>query len=302
MPTSILALAATQHGLITRRQMFGLGMDRNRVARWVRSGRLRPVHLNTFAVGGVPTTERQQVLAAVLETGHDAAASHSTAAALWGLGGFRLEPLHVVVCRASRHHLRLTWNVHQFTGRIEDHRRFLDAIPVTTPALTMLHLATMVSTPRLGRAVDNAWSLGILTGHDLDDLDTQLAARGRDGIVKLRKVASERGHDWVPPQSNIESRFETLLAPLGVGFKRQARVEGATWTARVDFLHQESRTIVEVQSERFHAALSDAEADRRRRLRLEDEGYVVVEVWDNEIFQVPGAVVDRVMGAIRRAA
>lgn len=282
--------------------MAAFGIDRNRVARWVRKGWLRALHFNTFAVAGAPSTEHQELLAAVLETGHDASASHTTAAAQWGLGGYRLKPFHVVVCRASRHHLRLPWKVHQFTGVVEDHQRHVDSIPVTSPAMTMLHLASIVSLGRLRRAVDNAWSLGILTGQDLRDLDERLAQRGRDGIVNLRKVASERGEDWVPPQSNIESRFEGLMAPVGVRFRRQARIENETWAARVDFLHTESRTIVEVQSERYHRALSDAEADRTRRARLEAEGYVVVEVWDNEIFQIPGAVVDRVLTAIRRVA
>src|SRR5690606_29313525 len=120
--------------------------------------------------GSVPTPQRD-LLAAVLETGHDAAASHTTAAALWGLGGFRLTPTHVVVTRLSRHHHRLTWNVHQFTGLIARHRRWIEGIPVTAPALTMLHLASMVSERRLARAVDNAWNLGLLTGRDLSDLD-----------------------------------------------------------------------------------------------------------------------------------
>ena len=299
----IFDIAGRQHGLVTRAQLASLGLERHRVARWIASGQLAEVHLNVLAVGGSRRTPARDVLAAALETGHDASASHTTAAALWGLGGFRLTPHHVVVTRISRHHHRLPWNVHQFTGLIAAHRRWIDDIPVTSPALTMLHLASMVSLPRLSRAVDNAWSLGLLTGRDLLELDEQLAKQGRDGIVKLRKVAAARGEDWVPPQSNIESRFMDLMqSATGLDFRRQVVIAEQNWTARVDFLHDPSKTVVEIQSEQYHLALTDAAADRSRRGRLEALGYRVVEVWDNELFQVPEAVVNRVVEAIHRAA
>ncbi|MEX1271845.1 MAG: DUF559 domain-containing protein [Acidimicrobiia bacterium] len=303
MLSSIYEIASSQYGLVTRAQLRERGFDRNRVARWVKSGQLEIIDMNVLAVGGsIPTPERE-ILAAVLETGHDASASHTSAAALWGIAGFRITPVHVVVTRVSRHHHRLPWRVHQFTGRVARHQRWIGSIPVTSPALTMLHLASMVSKHRLARAVDNAWSLGLLTGRDLLDLDAQLAQRGRDGLVALRKIATERGEDWIPPQSNIESRFmDVFRAGPGVDFRRQASIQDEDWSARVDFLHEPTRTVVEVQSERYHTALTDVEADRTRRGRLESLGYAVVEVWDNELFHSPGLVVARVLRAMHRLA
>lgn len=300
MLSSIYEAASNQHGLITRAQLRERGFDGRRVARWVASGQMERLTVNVFAVGGSTRTPQREILAAVLETGHDASASHTTATALWGVAGYRLTPIHVVVRRLSRHHYGLPWRVHQFTGRVSRHRRWIDSIPVTSPALTMLHLAQMVSERRLARAVDNAWSLGLLTGRDLFELDAQLAQRGRDGLVALRRVAVERGEDWVPPQSNIESRFMDLFAVLD--FRRQAPIRSEDWSARVDFVHEPTRTVVEIQSERYHSALTDVEADRVRRGRLESQGYAVVEVWDNELFLTPALVVSRVLRAAHRAA
>lgn len=303
MLSPIYEIASTQHGLITRTQLKEHGFDRRRVARWVASGQLERIDVNVLAVGGSRPTPHRALLAAILETGHDTSASHTTAAALWGLAGYRLTPIHVVVTRISRHHYRLPWRVHQFTGRVARHRRWIDSIPVTSPALTMLHLASMVGERRLARAVDNAWSLGLLTGRDLFDLDRQLSQRGRDGLVALRKVAVERGEDWIPPQSNIESRFMDLIRPsTGFEFRRQAPIRGEDWAARVDFVHEPTKTVVEVQSERYHTALTDVEADRIRREHLESLGYVVIEVWDNELFLAPQLVVARVIRAVHRAA
>lgn len=300
MLSSIYEIASTQHGLITRAQLREHGFDHRRVARWTASGQLESIDVNVLAVGGSRPTPHREILAAVLETGHDTSASHTTAAALWGLGGYRLTPIHVVVTRISRHHHRLPWRVHQFTGRVARHRRWIDSIPVTSPALTMLHLASMVSERRLARAVDNAWSLGLLTGRDLFELDAQLSQRGRDGLVALRRVAVERGEDWTPPQSNIESRFMDLFT--GLDLRRQAPVRGEDWAARVDFVHEPTKTVIEIQSERYHTALTDVEADRIRRARLESLGYAVVEVWDNELFQAPQLVIGRVLRTMHRAA
>lgn len=239
----------------------------------------------------------------MLETGQGACASHNTAAWLWGIAGFDPKPVNVVVNRHSRHHERLDWPVHQFTGLPSFHCRSIDGIPVTSPALTMLHLAATVSESRLGRAIDKAWSLRILSGRDLFDLDTELAQRGRNGIVALRKAAEERGIDWVPPESNLESRFMSLVDPLGKnGFRRQVRIVGEGWSARVDFMHDDSKTIFEVQSERYHSSLTDRQADARRISRLKALGYQVVEIWDNEIFHQPDEVLRRVHRAIFRVA
>jgi very-short-patch-repair endonuclease len=86
------------------------------------------------------------------------------------------------------------------------------------------------------------------------------------------------------------------------GFRRQVNVGDGTWTARVDFLHEPSKTVVEIQSERYHTALTDRAADARRKERLERSGFTVVEVWDSELFTNPGIVVDRVLEAIRKVA
>lgn len=302
MLDQISELAAAQHGLITRSQLRAHGVDHRRVGRWLDKGLMRQVDVNTMAMAGTPGTPMQAVMAAVLETGHDAAASHTTAAAIWGVAGFRLRPVHVVVCRISRHHHRLPWNVHQFTGRVSDHQRVFEGIPITEPGLTMLHLSSMISLPRLGRAVDNAWSLGLVNGDDLGALVERLGRRGRDGIVNLRRVVEERGPGWVPPQSNLESRFLELMQRSGIEFERQVRIESETWAARVDFLHRPSRTVVEVQSERYHSALTDIEADRLRRQRLEVLGYRVLEVWDHELFHASDEVIDRVRRSVFRAA
>ncbi|MDX1448068.1 MAG: DUF559 domain-containing protein [Acidimicrobiia bacterium] len=294
-------ITSDQLGLITRRQLRELGFRRARIARMIERGELVTLHSKVYALAGSVDSAHRRVLACVLETGLDAVASHTTAAWLWGIGGYSASPIHTVVSRESRHHQHLDWTVHQFTGLPPHHRTVLDDVPVTSPALTMLHLAQLVSTQRLAVAVDRAWSLRLLTGRDLLELDEELAIQGRNGIRKLRDVAKARGANWVPPESGLETRFMQLLGGVP-GLRRQVNIGDGTWNARVDFLHESSGTVIEIQSERYHAALTDREADRIRRARLEAAGYRVIEVWDTELFTDPGGVVDRVLNTIRRSA
>ena len=300
---AVYPLAATQLGLVTRRQLLTHGVGRERIARLEARGALTRLQPKVYALPGSVDTPHRDLLAKILETGADATASHSTAAWLWGIGGYARTPVHVVVSRYHRHHHHLDWTVHQFTDLPSHHRRTLDSVPVTSPALTMLHLAQFVSAKRLAVALDRAWSLRLLSGGDLQRLDAELSKQGRNGLVRLREVAAERGPGWVPPESGLETRFMQLVYGLDHhGFRRQVEVGDGSWTARVDFLHEPSRTVVEIQSERYHTALTDRAADDRRRERLEEAGYTVVEVWDSELFTSPGVVVDRVLMAIRRVA
>lgn len=293
--------SSQQLGLVTRAQLREAGLHRNLIRRMVARGDLTQLHSNVFALPGSVDSPHRRVLACVLETGLDAVASHSTAAWVWGISGYTASPFHVVVSRQSRHHQHLDWYVHQFTGLPEHHRRVLDSVPVTSPALTLLHLAQIVSLRRLEIAVDRAWNLRLISGRDLERLDDELAIQGRNGIRNLRAVSSERGTGWVPPESGLESRFMQLMGG-GFGFKRQVPIEGETWSARVDFLHEASSVVVEIQSERYHTALTDRRADAIRRGRLEEAGYTVIEVWDTDLFTNPGAVIEQVRNAIERAA
>ncbi|MEX2654141.1 MAG: type IV toxin-antitoxin system AbiEi family antitoxin domain-containing protein [Acidimicrobiia bacterium] len=300
---SLYNVASSQHGLVTRTQLRDQGFHRNRIARWVQTGQLTRIYSKVFALPGSTATIERGLLARVLETGTDATISHTTAAWMWGIAGYEPTPVHVVVSRENRHHHHLPWRVHQFTGLPPGHRRTVRDIPTTSPALTMLHLAQVVGRQRLERAIDNAWSLGLITDTDLEKLDRELAVQGRNGIVAVRDATEERGADWVPPQSNIESRFMQLLGPhLASEFECQVPIEGEQWNARVDFLHRPSRTIIEIQSERYHTSLTDSAADTERRGRLQQAGYRVIEVWDNELFGDPETVMDRVLTAIRSVA
>jgi very-short-patch-repair endonuclease len=85
-------------------------------------------------------------------------------------------------------------------------------------------------------------------------------------------------------------------------WRRQVDLGGAQgWCGRVDFLHEALPVVVEVQSERYHTALLDVAADAARRARLEAAGFLVVEVWDSQLWYARHEVVTRVREGLRAA-
>ena len=83
--------------------------------------------------------------------------------------------------------------------------------------------------------------------------------------------------------------------------RRQVDSGGDTeWTGRVDLRHERLPLIVEIQSEKYHTALCDHDADRRRIAKLEADGFVVLEITDLMVWSQPGEFIDRVRAAVHQ--
>jgi very-short-patch-repair endonuclease len=127
------------------------------------------------------------------------------------------------------------------------------------------------------------------------------ADRGRAGTVLMREILEERCFGYVPPASNLESRFATLAERHGIGpFRRQVDLGGEAWIGRVDFLDERCPLVVEVLSEQFHAALVDEASDARRFALLDAAGFAVEPVWDHEVWGDARDAVERIRNAERR--
>lgn len=242
---------------------------------------------SVLAVTGSPASDRRRVMAAVLESSPGAAASHSTSAALWGAPGFRIEPIHVLRHRGLSRRAATLARTHEVCTIAVSHIKVVDGIPCTSPARTLFDLAADLRFHhyRLERTTDWMWSHGLIDGRTLDDVVGGLAKRGREGSTAMREVNATHGRDYVPTASGNEARMADILGDLCLGvFRRQVDVGGEEWTGRVDFCHAELPLIVEVQSDLHHTSLTDAAADAKRRQGLDEAGYVVVEVWDADIW------------------
>jgi predicted transcriptional regulator of viral defense system len=126
----VLRLAARQHGVVTGDQFVRLGLSRDGIRHRERRGRLFRVHRNVYTVGSRTLTREGRWMAAVLACGPNAALSHESAAALWG----------ICECEQARIEVTVPPRVVRRHDGIHVHRRALTdddltchrSIPVTT--------------------------------------------------------------------------------------------------------------------------------------------------------------------------
>lgn len=100
--TLIAAVAATQLGNITKRQLLELGLSEGAIAYRVKVGRLYRLFRGVYAVGLPPTGALRWAAAAVLACGDRAMLSHGSAMTLWRLWNRWDRPFDVTVAGDCR--------------------------------------------------------------------------------------------------------------------------------------------------------------------------------------------------------
>jgi hypothetical protein len=289
----IRATSADQYGLVGRRQIRGFGATRTQISHRIDKGMLSPLTPEVLELSGSPPSDGKTAMAAVLDGPPDAVLSHTSAAAWWDLPGFHLyDDLHITVPHQGAPRRARLSTIHYQKDLPQDQVVTLRGIRVTSPALTIFHLAAILSPHRTARACDNGWSMRLFDGLDLHHLLKTLAASGRNGIGTMRLILDDRPPDYVPPQSGLEARYCQLVVQEGMPEPvRQVNIFGRRWIGRADCRFADVGLIVELLSVRFHASLLDAEADRDRFMAFREAGQHVIAFWDFEVWNNPGLVV-----------
>jgi very-short-patch-repair endonuclease len=297
--TWLLGLAEVQHGFVRREDARVGGLSRKAERGLVGRGEWEPAGPRLLRRTGAPMTAAAGLMRAVLDAGPGAVVSHRTAAAWWGLPGFDLLRPHVTRPRGITSAPPTFGQVlHEVSALSSTQVTVLDGIPIVRPERMAFDLFATEHPLRATRATETAWAKGLLSGPSLAAVLDELAERGRTGTVATRAFLESHDDLWVPPATNLESRFAAIMREVLLGpFRRQIDLGDDRWVGRVDFVHERFPLVVEVQSDRYHRALLDRAHDAARRGRLEDAGFVVVEVWDHEVWHDKDAVVARVRAA-----
>src|SRR3954471_17729858 len=164
---AIAALAARQHGVVSRSQLLDLGVGADAIKHRVGLGRLHPMYRGVYAVGHTALRSEAWWMAAVLATGPGAALSYRSAAELWGIRSGSRARMDVTVPRHRRSSARLEVHVVEMQP---DEVTVEDGIRVTTPARTLIDLAAVVSPQHLKAAFDEAEVRRLTSPTSLDAL------------------------------------------------------------------------------------------------------------------------------------
>ncbi len=287
----ISRLAAAQHGLITHRQLLALGFSRQAITRRVAGGRLHKVHRGVYAAGHPLLSAAASRLAAVLACPSGALASHTTAAAAWGLRPESGRVRHVVTEGSGRR--RPGIHLHHAADLAPADGALVDRVPVTEPARTLADLGDVVGADHVRSAFVRAELNRLLDMAAIEDVLAR--ASRRRGPATLREVL--RGYDprWQATRSELELRLLDLVAAHGL-----PEPEVNPWLHgryMVDFLWRSKRVVAETDGARHHTGPISRRSDARRDRALARLGYTVVRLTYREVSS-EGA---RVARAIREA-
>ncbi len=283
--TPLAALAARQHGVVSRAQLSCLGYSVQALKTRAGTGRLHRLHRGVYAVGHTRLTVRGRWLAAVLACGDGAFLSHRAAAALHDLipvGGGDID-----VTGPSR---RTIPGIHSHASRLivaGSDTTILDAIPVATVSRTLLDLAGLstVSAQRLRSIAEQAQRCGRLDLRGLDDVLGR--AGGRAGVTRLRAVLAEL--DDEPPW--IQSPAEgALLELVRVARLPEPRTNVLVAGRLVDAYWPAQRLVVEIDGWMWHRDRRAFETDRRRDTELALIGVRTVRVTARRLTDEPAGV------------
>jgi predicted transcriptional regulator of viral defense system len=252
-------LAARQHGILARPQLLALGFSARAVEHRIAYGRLHRVARGVYAVGWPYLDPRRHWAAAVLMAaagdqtgrsptqpyfGNGAVLSHSSAAALWGIGKERPGRTDLTVRRREtprRPGLRVHGRPSLAPGEITT----FDGLPVTSPTQTLVDLATELGPIALERAVSDADKRDLI---DPEALRLALDAHaGEPGVRPLRKILDCL--TFRLSDSDLEIYFRPIAVAAGLSSPLSKHwVNGF----EVDFFWPDLGLVVETDGLRYH--------------------------------------------------
>jgi hypothetical protein len=273
----ILARIATgAHGIVTHAQMLGAGITPGEVRSRLRNGLLIAEHPGVYRVGHRAPSVESRYLAAVLACGDGAV--------LWGLAAAHL--LGLVKGAAPKPDVTAPTNRRVKEVRTRRARRTPvpvavnhRGVPVTSPARTLVDIASVLDDDLLARACHEA---GVRYRTTPAEVERELALRPNiEGAAKLRRIL--RGETKVT-LSWLEAKFLILLRTAALPLPETNKRAGAR---RVDCRWPEHRLTVEIDSYRYHSSRYAWERDRRREREARTRGDEFRRYTYGDVFEDP---------------
>jgi very-short-patch-repair endonuclease len=251
-------MARTQHGVVTREQLLGLGLTRHGIQHRIARGRLHPVRRGIYAVGRPELTQKGRWMAAVLACGGEgvAALSHSSAAALLEIGVERRSGIEV--SRLATSPIRLLGvKVHRRPTLDADVFVLHNGVPVTSRVQTLIDLAARHEQVTVERFVNEADRLRVVR---TDDLRRALDDHpGERGVARLRQILDRRTFRYT--RSELERAFLPLVAAAGLPVPRTSVYVNRH---EVDFHFPSLSLVVETDGLTYHRTPVQQAKDQRR--------------------------------------
>ncbi len=209
--SALCRLAESQCGLFSAAQAASIGISHAELFRAVRQGHLRRPRSGVYAICGAPQSRWEDLVAAALAVGSDAVISHTGAAALNRLQvGPATPPPELTV--PLHHHPRLAGvTLHRRGPLPRQDVTVKYGVPVTSPARTIVDLASRYDLHALERILDEALIERRLNIPELHRC-WQRTAPNAPGRSKIQRLLAQRFEGPLADSMLEAQAFEALLA------------------------------------------------------------------------------------------
>ncbi|HET9719616.1 MAG TPA: DUF559 domain-containing protein [Solirubrobacteraceae bacterium] len=229
-------------------------------------------------------------MAATLLFGGDAVVAVRSAGVLWEMLD-EVPPLPEVLVVGRNAHEQARIRIHRAREVLDRDVRWRHGLPVTSPALTVIHLAGVLDTLELEDVLAVCRERRLASEREIRQRIEQ--AGHPPGIATLRRLLDQGG--FARTKSYYERRLLALIAQAGLPRPltnhRLIRYE-------VDMVWLERKLVLEFDSRRFHTDRRAFERDRRRDQDLAAAGYRVIRVTARQLENEPFRVIARIAAAL----
>ncbi len=274
---AIADLARHQSGVVSRRQLIGLGLSSTGITKRISRRWLHRIVDGVYSVGHDAVAREGRWAAALLFAGPTACLSHRTACYLWGIdkGAGRVE----VIRAFNRSNPRIAntrdpWlTVHRTRSLPEQDLTRHHGFPVTTVARALLDMTPRLTQTQLRNLLAAAERKGLA---DRSEFQSILNRRsGSKGIGRFREVVAE----WDPlvalTKSDVEAWFLRLRKKYGIP---DPEVNVGIGDFEVDCFWRDKNVIVELDTYTFHGDVFTFETDHDRDLILKGMKFQVLRI------------------------
>ena len=293
------SIAESQFGVFSLEQARHAGIDASTLDKRVARGALTRVQSSVFAFPGTPPTWQRDATALVLSVPGLAAASHKTAAFIWGMSSIEPDRTEIVTVRHRRIR-RTSQQIHESKDLRPDDVVTISGIPTTTAVRTVVDVGASASRSYVEHCLDTGLRLELFTLADLRSFIRRVARPGRNGIGKIRPLVEQRIGWDTKSESVLEDRFRRLIADsfLPAPVPQFLVRNGSIIICRADFAYPDQRILIELDGERYHMDRETFQSDRAKQNQAHALGWTVYRFTWHHILDEPEAVIATLASAL----
>jgi len=288
---SLTLIASQQHGVLSVGQVRAAGLSARAQRVAIAHGWLSLVCGGVLVIAGSEDTWHRRLQIGLLALRGEGWVSHESAATLHGFDRCLDEPVHFTVPRHCRDRTVPEWMVLHTTAFVGPTDLVtVEGFRCTSATRTIADLATLgITRVRLEASIDTAIRKHLSAPTVIATRLETLRGSGRAGVRTIDRLLPDSGGETL-----LERRYLRLTRRHGIERPTTQRVirDGRRHVARVDFIYEGHRLVVEVTGRKGHVSDAERARDAQRRNELQDLGYRVVEYTSTDVRDRPDYVVD----------